>query len=416
MIGTIGDYTFHSLLGKGSFATVYRAIHDPTGKEVAIKSFKKSILVSEDDIGSFKNETSILKQIDHPLIAPCYQIFENKDHFFLVMELLPNGSLLQYINDSGGLTEAVARKIFSQIVNAVDYIHNNLHVVHRDLKAENILMDTYNNIRLIDFGLSKTFSPQAPLLNTVCGSPAYAAPELIQGKPYTSSADIWSIGVILYAMVCGVLPFDDDNYTMQLHKVVTTEPEYPTSLSPILIELLKMLLQKDPNARITLEQLKQHPWVSHPYGKVVFNDDFNLINLQDIDQNVVQRIKDLNVDTTHLVENLLYNNMTTDTVSYRIIRREIITDKVNRMYSYVPTHRNSSIIHSKPLPSLIVMKKLVKTRNQPNTQSSPNHTQLNTVLMKKRMPPVSPLVIKCTMKRRTRTYSQCQQSTPPPRF
>ena len=140
-----------------------------------------------------------------------------------------------------------------------------------------------------------------------------------------------------------------------------------------------------------------------------------IINLQNIDQDVVQAIKDMNVDTTHLIENLLYNNMSTDTVSYRIVRREKITDNVSMLYASMPSHRNSSVIQTKPLPSLIVMKKLVKTKHQPNTQSTPNHNQyLTSVNLKKRITAVSPLVVRGTVKRRARAISHCTQFTPPP--
>jgi serine/threonine protein kinase len=168
----------------------------------------RSSLDCEEALTRFAREISLLKAMNHPFVAELFEIIEDAGSFYLVMELLEHGNMLEYVNGHGRLNEDQARRYFCEIISALDYLHNWRFVAHRDLKAENILLDRHNNVRLIDFSLSKQFSKAAPTLVTACGSPAYAAPEMIQGHSYTKAADIWSAGVCLFAMVAGHLPFE----------------------------------------------------------------------------------------------------------------------------------------------------------------------------------------------------------------
>ena len=176
-----------------------------------------------------------------------------------------------------------------------------------------------------------------------------------------------------------------------------------------------MLLQKDPNKRITLEQLKSHPWVSSTVTGISFDDSLNLVNFQDIDQDVVQIMKNLGIDTTSLVDKLLNNQMCRETSSYKIIRREKITNQITKLYSSMSSHRNSAYLSPKPLPAIAATSKLAQTRNHQNSMSTPDHNlaTLSTVRMKKRPACASPLVPK-VIKRRTRAFSFMKQCTPPP--
>lgn len=269
----IGNYIIVSKLGSGSFASVWLARHKITNFNVAIKIIYKSSLTSEEAVTRFNRECALLKQMDHPFISDLFEIIEDSDNYYLVMEYVDHGNMLNYVNTNGRLSEEKARHYFCQLVSALDYLHNEKFVAHRDLKAENVLLDVHDNIRLIDFGLSNVFSKDSPELKTACGSPAYAAPEMIQGHPYTKAADIWSSGILLYAMVVGRLPYDDPNIQKLLTKIVTEDIHYPSSLSFSLVDLLKRLLVKNPEQRITLSRLKEHPWFSQSEYKTIM--EFN---------------------------------------------------------------------------------------------------------------------------------------------
>lgn len=269
---TIGNYKLTQFIGSGSFATAWLGEHKVTGNKVAVKVICKTSMNSVQSFARFRREIGLLKLIEHPFIVQLFDIIEDDEAFYLVMEYVENGSLFTRINKEGFLNEDIARRYFCQLLSALNYLHNEKMIAHRDLKPENILIDKYNNIRLIDFGLSNQFSKSSPILNTSCGSPAYAAPEMIQGKPYTKSVDIWSAGIILYAMVAGRLPFDDSNDQVLLQKIVYTDQVFPPNMSRSLIDLLKRLLSKDPKNRLSITQISNHPWLSNSqYVSIIDN-------------------------------------------------------------------------------------------------------------------------------------------------
>lgn len=274
---TIGNYKLTQFIGSGSFATVWLGEHKITNQKVAVKVICKSNLNSGQNLSRFKREIDLLKQIDHPFIVQLFDVIEDDEAFYLIMEYVEKGSLFSRINSEGRLNEDVARRYFCQILSALNYLHNEKFIVHRDLKPENILIDKYDNIRIIDFGLSNQFSCADPNLNTSCGSPAYAAPEMIQGQPYTKSADIWSAGIILYAMVAGKLPFDDPDIQVLLQKVVYTEQIYPSIMSRSLIDLLKRILTKNPANRLTINQIANHLWISQSEYSSIIENNFYLL-------------------------------------------------------------------------------------------------------------------------------------------
>ncbi|EAY20266.1 CAMK family protein kinase [Trichomonas vaginalis G3] len=177
------------------------------------------------------------------------------------MENLFDGSLLSYANKNGPMKEEDAAVIFSELIIALRYLHDECNIAHRDIKAENILLDENHNIRLIDFGISRIHDIETEYMKTNCGSILYAAPEIISEKGYTKSVDIWSAGVLLYAIVVGHFPFEENNYKNLTHKIVYSNVEYPPCLSILLTDLLQKMLVKDPTQRITIKEILDHPWL-----------------------------------------------------------------------------------------------------------------------------------------------------------
>jgi serine/threonine protein kinase len=209
-----------------------------SGHLVAVKMIQKSGITSEFAQTRLEREKTFLKKMEQIFVAEFFQFMENDQNVFLVMEYVENGNLLNDVNTNGRLAEDQARCYFAQLVSVLEYLHNELKVAHCDLKCENVLLDRYNNIRVIDFGLSNQFTDIHPIFKTACGSPAYAAPEMVKGNPYTHAADIWSAGNLLFAIVVGWLPYDDDNMQRLLQKIVYTEVRYPAFMTPQLTDLL----------------------------------------------------------------------------------------------------------------------------------------------------------------------------------
>ncbi|XP_059730044.1 maternal embryonic leucine zipper kinase isoform X2 [Haemorhous mexicanus] len=235
-------YELHGTVGTGGFAKVKLARHRLTGEKVAIKIMDK--LALQDDLPRVKLEIDAMKDLSHQHICRLYHVIETPKKIFMVLEYCPGGELFDYIISKDHLSEEEARIFFRQIVSAIAYVHSQGYA-HRDLKPENLLIDEEHNLKLIDFGLCA--KPKGGLdyhLNTCCGSPAYAAPELIQGKAYIGSeADIWSMGVLLYALLCGFLPFDDDNVMAVYRKIMRGKYSIPKWLSPSSTLLLDQMLQ-----------------------------------------------------------------------------------------------------------------------------------------------------------------------------
>uniref|UniRef100_A0A8D2J1V1 Maternal embryonic leucine zipper kinase n=1 Tax=Varanus komodoensis TaxID=61221 RepID=A0A8D2J1V1_VARKO len=261
-------YEIQETVGSGGFAKVKLGRHLLTGEQVAIKIMDK--LALGDDLPRVKMEIEAMKNLSHQNICRLYQVIETPKKIFMVLEYCPGGELFDYIIAKDRLSEEEARVFFCQIVAAIAYVHSQGYA-HRDLKPENLLIDAEHNLKLIDFGLCA--KPKGGLdyhLSTCCGSPAYAAPELIQGKAYIGSeADVWSMGVLLYALLCGFLPFDDDNVMALYKKIVRGKYEIPKWLSPGSVLLLHQMLQVDPKKRIMVKHLLNHPWLTQGYSFAV---------------------------------------------------------------------------------------------------------------------------------------------------
>ena len=253
------DYHISGILGRGFSSTVQAGTHIATGTPIAIKCIEKG-----DNVNSklVEKETSIMERCCNPFIVQIYQKFETESFIYIVQEYVRGGSLLQYINENT-LSEERIKEIFAQIVIGLDYLHHDVKVIHRDLKCENILIDENGNIRIIDFGLSTMEQSKSPM-HTFCGTFAYCAPEVIEHKSYDERVDLWSLGVILYMMLFDRYPFFDACVSKMLNMIIFSELQISKddeiSFDPEAIRILKGLLQKDADSRISIEEIKQSSW------------------------------------------------------------------------------------------------------------------------------------------------------------
>ncbi|XP_011635254.1 serine/threonine-protein kinase SIK3-like isoform X1 [Pogonomyrmex barbatus] len=255
----VGYYELEKTIGKGNFAVVKMATHVVTKSKVAIKIIDKTKL-NEENLAKIFREVHIMKRLRHPHIIRLYQVMETEKMIYLVTEYAPGGEIFDHLVRNGRMPEPEARRIFRQIVLAVHYLHQQ-RVVHRDLKAENLLLDADNNIKLADFGFSNEYTPGVPL-STWCGSPPYAAPEIFEGKHYDGPrADVWSLGVVLYVLVCGALPFDGP--TMQLLRSVVVSGKFriPFFMSADCEKLIRHMLVVEPDRRLSISQILEHSWM-----------------------------------------------------------------------------------------------------------------------------------------------------------
>uniref|UniRef100_A0A8C6BX29 Serine/threonine-protein kinase SIK3 n=1 Tax=Monodon monoceros TaxID=40151 RepID=A0A8C6BX29_MONMO len=255
----IGYYEIDRTIGKGNFAVVKRATHLVTKAKVAIKIIDKTQL-DEENLKKIFREVQIMKMLCHPHIIRLYQVMETERMIYLVTEYASGGEIFDHLVAHGRMAEKEARRKFKQIVAAVFFCHCR-NIVHRDLKAENLLLDANLNIKIADFGFSNLFTP-GQLLKTWCGSPPYAAPELFEGKEYDGpKVDIWSLGVVLYVLVCGALPFDGSTLQNLRARVLSGKFRIPFFMSTECEHLIRHMLVLDPNKRLSMEQICKHKWM-----------------------------------------------------------------------------------------------------------------------------------------------------------
>lgn len=264
----IGNYIITKKIGHGSFAKVFEATHELTGRRVAVKVLSIARINAANMAEKIEREISILKLLRHPNIISLYEAIYQKDYIFLVMEYVAGGELFDYIVKKGRISENEARRFAQQIVACVHYCHRNM-IVHRDLKPENLLLDfeadPAGRVKICDFDLSNILT-EGDFLSTACGSPNYAAPEIIGGRSYVGpGVDVWSIGIILYALLAGHLPFDDDNVPRLFQKI--NSGIYPPlkDVSEECANFVARLLDVNPETRISLENARHHPWLSQDF-------------------------------------------------------------------------------------------------------------------------------------------------------
>ncbi|CAG5098317.1 Oidioi.mRNA.OKI2018_I69.XSR.g15558.t2.cds [Oikopleura dioica] len=303
----IGKYKLIKTIGKGNFAKVKLAKHLLTGRDVAIKVINKKEM-STTNLSKLMREVRIMKMLHHPHVVQLFEVIETRETLHLVMEYANGGEVFDYLVAHGKMKENEARVKFRQIVSAVQYMHQK-RIVHRDLKAENLLLDSEMNIKIADFGFSNEFTPGTKL-DTFCGSPPYAAPELFQGKKYDGpEVDVWSLGVILYTLVSGSLPFDGQNLKELRERVLRGKYRIPFYMSTDCENLLKRFLVLNPLKRGVLSNIMNERWM-------------NIKHEEDPLKPFVEPDPNESIDESRIEKMLTYG--------YN--REEIIHSVVNRMY------------------------------------------------------------------------------------
>ena len=279
----IGKYLIQNTLGQGTFGKVKMGIYSPTGEKVAVKIFKKDELVEDEYKMLVKREFDILEKLNHPNVIFVEEIFETNYYYYNVMEYCDGGELFNYIIKNRRLNDDESAFFYFQLINGLEYIHS-LGIVHRDLKPENILLTKEKILKINDFGLSNYFKEgQKKLLSTQCGSLCYSSPEMIKGKKYNGfKIDIWATGIILYSMLCGYLPFEDNDKDILLKKIEQCIISFPKYIKKDAKDLIKKILVIDPEKRIDIKNIKRHPF--YLKGKEIFEKKFDIHGIFDYEK------------------------------------------------------------------------------------------------------------------------------------
>ncbi|CAL0325004.1 unnamed protein product [Lupinus luteus] len=267
----LGRFEIGKLLGHGTFAKVHLARNIKTGDCVAIKIIDKEKILKGGLVGHIKREITILRRVRHPNIVQLFEVMATKTKIYFIMEYVRGGELFNKVA-KGRLKEEVARKYFQQLVSAVGFCHAR-GVFHRDIKPENLLLDENGNLKVSDFGLSAVSDQirQDGLFHTFCGTPAYVAPEVLGRKGYDAAkVDIWSCGVVLFVLMAGYLPFQDQNVMAMYKKIYKGVFRCPRWFTPELTKLLTRLLDTNPQTRISIPEIMENKWFKKGFKEIKF--------------------------------------------------------------------------------------------------------------------------------------------------
>uniref|UniRef100_G3UFL0 SNF-related serine/threonine-protein kinase n=1 Tax=Loxodonta africana TaxID=9785 RepID=G3UFL0_LOXAF len=327
-----GLYDLDKTLGRGHFAVVKLARHVFTGEKVAVKVIDKTKLDTLAT-GHLFQEVRCMKLVQHPNIVRLYEVIDTQTKLYLILELGDGGDMFDYImKHEEGLNEDLAKKYFAQIVHAISYCHK-LHVVHRDLKPENVVFfEKQGLVKLTDFGFSNKFQP-GKKLTTSCGSLAYSAPEILLGDEYDAPAvDIWSLGVILFMLVCGQPPFQEANDSETLTMIMDCKYTVPSHVSKECKDLITRMLQRDPKRRASLEEIENHPWLQGVDPSPATKYNIPLVSYKNLSEeehnSIIQRmvLGDI-ADRDAIVEALEMNRYNHITATYFLLAERILREK-----------------------------------------------------------------------------------------
>ena len=306
----ISNYTFQKDIGEGNFGKVKLGIFKPTGEEFAIKILNKNKIKIKMKNSIFK-ENEIITRFNHINVVYVFQILEDSENFYIIMEYCKHGELFDYIVKKEKLTEEESSIFFYQLINGIEYIHSK-GISHRDLKPENLLLAENKILKIIDFGLSHEFEGDE-LLKTKCGSPSYAAPEIICCPFYDGfKVDIWCCGIILYAMLCGYLPFEGEDNNLLFQNILNCDPEFPEFLTDLSKDIILKILNPDPETRISIDGIKRHKF--YLKGKKLCKIDYdnienNIIKKRNIFGKNKEVKKNINNNYIEKEKNLISNSL-----------------------------------------------------------------------------------------------------------
>ncbi|EGW34425.1 uncharacterized protein SPAPADRAFT_59857, partial [Spathaspora passalidarum NRRL Y-27907] len=381
-----GNYILGSTLGEGEFGKVKLGWRKD-GKvpsQVAIKLIKRSTIVKDSDSEiKINREINSLKLLNHPNIVNLVEVMKSGKYIGIVLEYASGGELFDYILHHKYLKETMAKKLFAQLVSGVDYMHSK-GLIHRDLKLENLLLDKHQNVIISDFGFVNSYNrDKNDLMKTSCGSPCYAAPELVLTQAHYEGrkVDIWSLGVILYAMLAGYLPFDDDpenedgsDIVKLYHYICKTPLTFPEYISPLARDLLRKIIVPDPKKRISMNEIKNHPWlIAHSKLLSVKQTEWDRIHKE----NDAKREHKLpQEDTQQSSYDKRYSMIVEKTNSSSLLLSQNAT--TNKLVQPTPTHTRSyssnsiSLLYSPPSTSSSLANAIAMPPKQSNSVIPPD--------------------------------------------
>ncbi|XP_073132041.1 SNF1-related protein kinase catalytic subunit alpha KIN10-like isoform X1 [Henckelia pumila] len=311
-------YKLGKTLGIGAFGKVKLAVHSLTGLKVAIKILDRQS-IDNSEAEKVRKEINIMRQLFHPHVVRLFEVIDTPTKVYVVMEYMNSGELFYYITEHGRLEEDEARHFFQQIISGVEYCHHHM-IVHRDLKPENLILDSKHNVKIADFGFGNVMR-DGHFLKTSCGSPNYAAPELICRQLYAGpEVDVWSCGVILYALLCGRLPFDDDNIPGLYAKIKSGVYPVGNHLTESAQDLISRILVVDPMKRISIPEIRRHPWFMIRLPPYIANPSPDYLNrTEKVDIDVVKDVVRMGFDVREVIGSLQNHLQNEATVTYTML-------------------------------------------------------------------------------------------------
>ncbi|XP_071956905.1 hormonally up-regulated neu tumor-associated kinase-like [Antedon mediterranea] len=346
----VGAYLIGRNIGEGSFAKVKEALHCTVVEKVAVKIIDKKHVEKDQYLKkNLHREAKLLQLIRHPNIVKLYEVLETDNYYYMAMELCSGGPLLNQLGKDKRMKETEVRHYVRQITSAVGYMHQ-AGIIHRDLKVENLLLDKNNNIKIIDFGLSNLISNLKPVvrdsglcvyMGTQCGSPAYAAPEIIANRKYGPKVDVWSIGVNMFAMLSGTLPFvvEPFNLKLLLHRMLKGQmSEFPPNVSTECKSFILKLLEPNQVKRLSIYQVAAHEWLNKGYIEpLTIPPPAGRISRMDIDPDVTQYANEkLGLDIDHMTESVVRNKANHISAIYYLLLKKVEYKNACALLSRIP--------------------------------------------------------------------------------
>ena len=380
----IGQFILGDTIGSGTFGTVRIATHCLTNEKVAVKILDKVRILEEINKTRFEREIKILKLLHHRNLIQLYSVIQNSTTIYLIMEYAEGDELFDYINNKKRLSEIEACRFYQQMISGIEYLHK-IKVVHRDLKPENLLLDNNLNLKIVDFGLSNVYPiDDNGLLSTACGSPCYAAPEMIQGKKYIGvNVDIWSSGIILYAMLCGYLPFEEKSNDLLYKKITKGEFVTPFYLSDSAKDLLRKVLNVNPERRLDIEGIKKHEWFNIINPKPNLSEGLLIEKVViPVDEDILKEMKKFGYKIDDVRINVLHNKHNHITTTYYLMLRQkvrscipSIADLKSRLFKeYINNENNLLEKYGNSIENYISTIKKDEIKND-NNEDSNNDTK-----------------------------------------